>query len=448
MRGKVAFNRLVFLGIARLRGKLTSNRAELLRFGDFAGPTDSLEVFTASGARFGSWPYQFDPEHAQTPARGGGFGAQLAADINGDGKKEVIALSQNYFLQEPAIYVWSYDGRLAPGYPIELPDSHWDVTQSGIPPVLADIDGDGQFEIGYFKGQGNCLMNDGQFVYKKLDGTTLPGWPVSFRNQAGGNASLADLDGDSALETIFATGGGCSNHEYTIEAFRNDGTVVAGFPVFVNEPMRTQLAVADIDGDGLPEIMAVTGSGQVHAVSQTGQELEGFPLSEEGLGITPSPIAACPALGDVDGDGKTELVATTQGGDVLVWDMPGIVAKNRADWPMSMHDSRHSMELNIAPRSRAILRLLVRTPQLYCAEVTLKNSDTRTINAWEVDFDLRQSSMLFDFGATFTHAGSRYSAKPLRHDSQIEPGKQVNFGFCAKKAGRDWMPVITGTSVR
>jgi hypothetical protein len=64
-----------------------------------------------------------------------------------------------------------------------------------------------------------------------------------------------------------------------------------------------------LDGDGLPEIMAATykpgGTNFLYVWHTDGSLLQGWPvnLGEE--------VINSPAIGDVDGDGKPEVVATT-----------------------------------------------------------------------------------------------------------------------------------------
>src|SRR5262249_33969170 len=74
--------------------------------------------------------------------------------------------------------------------------------------------------------------------------------------------------------------------------------------------------------------------GRVHVLDDSGHELPGWPFSAGALahiakhrgqpafvagGIDPhvlSPILATPAVGDIDGDGKPEIVVATRGGEI------------------------------------------------------------------------------------------------------------------------------------
>ena len=62
-------------------------------------------------------------------------------------------------------------------------------------------------------------------------------------------------------------------------------------------------AVADLDDDGLPEVINGTGSYLLHAINYEGVELDGWPKFTNGW------IISSPAVGDIDGDGLREVVA-------------------------------------------------------------------------------------------------------------------------------------------
>ena len=76
-------------------------------------------------------------------------------------------------------------------------------------------------------------------------------------------------------------------------------------------------AVADIDGDGLPEALQGSGVYDIHAVDVDGVEAAGGRSSPHGW------MVQSPAVGDLDGDGRLEVVATTREGNLFVWRTAG-----------------------------------------------------------------------------------------------------------------------------
>jgi hypothetical protein len=87
--------------------------------------------------------------------------------------------------------------------------------------------------------------------------------------------ALADIDGDGQRDIIVFG-------DRRIWAFHDNGTVLDNFPVVLPVAERDTLAsapvIADVNGDALPEIVAVTVQGVVFAVDRSGGVIKGFPL--------------------------------------------------------------------------------------------------------------------------------------------------------------------------
>ena len=93
--------------------------------------------------------------------------------------------------------------------------------------------------------------------------------------------------------------------------------------------------VADINGDGRPDIVMGEENGQLAAFSGADASmLPGFPIQ------LPAEVRGTPALCDCDGDGKTEIVVAGLDMNVYMWDYdfpfsPGQVPP----WPQFHHDA-------------------------------------------------------------------------------------------------------------
>jgi len=224
------------------------------------------------------------PKYMGVNANYGPTGATLA-DVNGDGYLEIIAGSTDNLLR-----VWDYTGNMLAGWPKDLTA----MIQSKA--AVGDIDNDGDMEI--------VIPTRSGYVHVfNHDGTIFPGWP----QYAGGNvagfssAVLFDLDGDEELEIIVART--TSGQPGAVCIWYNDGQVYPGWPQNTDYLAVATPSVADIDNDGLFEIVAVSYY-SVFAWDQTGQVEPGWPL----LNVAGGMSYAQPVLADLDGDGDLEIL--------------------------------------------------------------------------------------------------------------------------------------------
>ncbi len=101
---------------------------------------------------------------------------------------------------------------------------------------------------------------------------------------------------------------------------------LSNFPVVLDGPIRTTPAVGEIDGDGRMEIVTGAG-GRLVAVDDDGKIAAGFPYELGGA------LAGPPALSDIDGDGSSEILAVTRAGGVYLLKGNGEAA---AGFPLHM----------------------------------------------------------------------------------------------------------------
>jgi len=212
------------------------------------------------------------------------------------------------------------DSTLHPGWPINI-----GLLSNGIASLAitnhvnaADIDGNGTKEIiiGY---------NSAVSVVDHT-GTQLPGWPQTIDPTNSGahiqiSPVVADLDGDGSPEILAA------NDVNKFFIWSANGTLWAGWPKNISGFM-TNIAVDDLTGDGQKEII-ISVRGSVRVFNTNGVMLPGWPFFTNVLN---SP----PAIGDVDGDGQKEIVVATGVGPTNLYLIKanGVVMPN---WPKAIN---------------------------------------------------------------------------------------------------------------
>ncbi|HEV8609736.1 MAG TPA: VCBS repeat-containing protein, partial [Thermoanaerobaculia bacterium] len=184
--------------------------------------------------------------------------------------------------------------------------------------------------IGNVDGLGGNEVVVGSFDFRvyviRSDGTDLPGWPKKLRDTIFSSPALFDLDADGRLEIAI----GVDTHQEgppfntpaggALYVFRFDGSIVPGFPQFIDQTMMSSPALGDIDGDGKPEI--VVGGGvfyqgnvgrKVYAYRCDGSFAPGWPVSVE------AQVFDSPALADLDGNGRLDVVITDENANLYAF---------------------------------------------------------------------------------------------------------------------------------
>lgn len=136
-------------------------------------------------------------------------------------------------------------------------------------------------------------------------------WTYSFTGRAWASPIVANLVGDSALEIAFAA-------RDKVFVLDKAGQVLPGFPVTWQNEMRA-LAAGDVDGDGKLDLVASVGhpapiTDVVNAWHTDGTHVPGFPPNARGVSGCDAQCYLAGgydqnvALGDFDGDGKADVI--------------------------------------------------------------------------------------------------------------------------------------------
>ena len=260
-------------------------------------------------------------------------GAVAVADLDADGQPDFVVADNR------SIYASNAQGLLA-GFPVPTPDNS---AGGPIYPVIGDVVGDGTPKIivptvAWSNGAGylavHVLSNRG-IELRSLPTTE----PVTNHIVA-----LADLDGDGIPEIVASTG-------TTVYAWKGDGTMLPGWPVSLGAGVIAgSVAVGDVDGDGYPDVALISGTyingaapraGLLHVYDRLGRPLPGFPRP-----IKSTTAFGTPAIADLEGSGRNQLIvaASPDWGlrdAVYVYDLHGSGPYAAPEWGQYMGGADH-----------------------------------------------------------------------------------------------------------
>ncbi len=199
------------------------------------------------------------------------LGSPAVADLDGDGKNEIIVPRDELLL------IWHLDGTLVRKLQ-GMPGRIW------APPVVADLRPD-------IAGLEVAVASRGEIHAWDAQGNVLPGFPFTWRDEM---RSLAaeDIDGDGQLELVAVTTSDLTvgNQTDILIAVNADGTVVQGFPpnttgasgcddhCYVHAGFDQNVALGDVNGDGKPDILAPQDNAYVSLHEGNGRAFDAAPI--------------------------------------------------------------------------------------------------------------------------------------------------------------------------
>jgi hypothetical protein len=241
-----------------------------------------------------------------------------AADINGDKKLDLV-------VADSVGEIWTFYGKgtgvftTGPVYPVQ----YWEQPPDNL--ILADFNGDGALDI--FKPLEGTAIWDGQVILGRSDGTFQTnqayGWTIPPGN--GGNLVTADFNGDGFPDVAYGYARSANLTQAGFEVMLGSSHGVLGAPTFVSAincgSWTEWIAAGDVNGDGKADVVAtisnncVTSQGQVAVLIGLGTGKFKTPASYS-TGSTAQPVDVF--LEDLNGDGKPDMVISNWDGTISI----------------------------------------------------------------------------------------------------------------------------------
>jgi len=223
------------------------------------------------------------------------YGAEVVAvaDLNGDGRNDVVAAG----LSSADVYVWFQTSTGTLGQAETFPCTQGGYTKI----VIGDLDNDGLLDA-VFSAEG---APDACVLLQRTGGFA-PALNVPLGKTATGIA-VGDVNGDCHADLVFTTGGNRPDSQLGVAL--QAGPAMLGVPTFIPSfDIPSDVAVVDIDGNRLPDVVVLHDGWStvgVYRQSHTGMLAPEETYAFSYINWGPDRMA----VGDVNGDGRPDIVA-------------------------------------------------------------------------------------------------------------------------------------------
>ncbi len=312
----------------------------------------NLTVLDIYGNMLPGWPRMHNdyegPDGRMYPC--GIEGMPAIGNFDNDSDLEIVVCANRNVFDDPSkpnetnrvegrIIVYNLDGSIIDGFPLDIYRRF-----CGSPPVVGDLNNDGKDEIAF-------VPTNGIYIIDRY-GNNLSGWPQLIDEKIRTSPVLADFDNDGYLEIVISTLGSHSTY-----IFNYQGNLLSGWPQQTSWNDYRSPIVGDVNGDGNADILTTAGNGftwwcpgdgGVYAWNLNGNPIDGFPK------VTEQDAQASAVIADIDNDGLLNLIASSNWDEdlikdehkhrstIYVWELDSDFNEDTIEWPMFHHDTMYT----------------------------------------------------------------------------------------------------------
>lgn len=267
----------------------------------------NLSALSASGELM--WSKTMHPPGSNTPSC-------AVIDNDRSGRPCIFVPAEN----QQKVQAYSYSGNPIAGWPvgsnyrfIKVSAAIGDLNLDGTPEIVAGDECCYVFSwnpTGDWKATGTA---DSSFLWKNLTGT--PSTAIY-----GSSCAIGDMDGDAVGMPDVCVGTNRAPEAYGFPGdawgdFVSSPYYLDGWPKNTHGRVESSPALGDVDGDGRNDVVMGSDDGNVYVHFSADDSWVGFPTGGQ--------IESSPALCDLDGDGKLDIIVGSDSGSVFAFNWLG-----------------------------------------------------------------------------------------------------------------------------
>ena len=248
------------------------------------------------------------------PLPNGNFGGFVVGDFNGDGKPDVLVTETPYSTATGAVYLLlgNGDGTFQAPVQVDTPPQAYGI-------AAGDFNGDGKLDFAITSPRQGVNTTAGSVLVYLNQGNGAFAKPVSYTaNMFPGPIVAADVNKDGKLDLVVASSDNATvtssnplgpHGTLNVLLGNGNGTFQTATSSSLNDSGYSNLAVADINQDGIPDVIVGDNNppffytqilyGKGDGTFPTGNSLQ--------MGVNSQSVAAV----DVNGDGRPDLLLTS-----------------------------------------------------------------------------------------------------------------------------------------